>query len=76
MDERGKTETERNIKIDDPMNVNACFLELLYFRVSSSSPHFRPRHLSIHMNEAEEEEDKRGSERERKRALESTLLFF
>ena len=47
--------------IDDPLNVNACFL------VSSSSPHFRPQLLSIHMNEAEEEESKRRSRRERKK---------
>lgn len=34
---------------------------------------FRPRHPSIHMNEAEEEEEDR---RGRKRAAKSTLLFF
>lgn len=58
---------ERNMEIDDPLNVNACFL------VSSSSPHFHPQLLSIHMNEAEEEESKRGSRRERNRAVKSTV---
>lgn len=44
-------EMERNIEIDDPLNVNACFLEQLYFWVSSSSPHFRPQHPSMNPHE-------------------------
>lgn len=70
----GRVRWVRNIEIDDPLN--ACFLAQFYFRVSSGSPHFRPQHRSIHMNEAGEQEDKRGRKRERKRALKSTLLFF
>lgn len=71
MDESGATtlknkQTKKNINIviDDSLNENAYFFRTAIL-VSSNSLHFRPQHLSINMNEAEEEESKGESEGER-----------
>lgn len=72
MDESGATtlknkQTKKkhiNIVIDDSLNENAYFFRTAIL-VSSNSLHFRPQHLSINMNEAEEEESKGESEGER-----------
>lgn len=73
MDESGETTLKKqtnkkkqhiNIVIDDSLNANAYFFRTAIL-VSSNSLHFRPQHLSINMNEAEEEESKGESEGER-----------
>ena len=53
-------------------NRRCCKSRYIFERLAAAHT-FRPRHPSIHMNEAEEEEEDR---RGRKRAAKSTLLFF
>lgn len=49
---------------------------VIFLWVSSSSPHFRPQHLSIHTNEAAEEEDRGGVREKGKEHSSPHCSFF